>query len=62
MANFYKGFLQSVERWPDAVAVEIQRHAGDIECLTYSQLRTVAEDLGSWLVTSGLARGSQTWA
>ena len=59
MANFYKGFLQSVERWPDAVAVEIQRHAGDIERLTYSQLRTVAEALGSWLVTSGLARGSR---
>ncbi|MFI5112350.1 MAG: AMP-binding protein [Terriglobales bacterium] len=59
MANFYNGFLQSVERWPDAVAVEIQRHAGDIERLTYSQLRTVAEALGAWLVTSGLERGSR---
>ena len=59
MANFYNGFLQSVERWPDSVAVEIQRHAGDIERLTYSQLRTVAEALGSWLVTSGMARGSR---
>ncbi|MGB9104352.1 MAG: AMP-binding protein, partial [Terriglobales bacterium] len=59
MANFYKGFLQSVERWPESVAVEIQRHAGDIERLTYCQLRTVAEALGSWLVTSGFDRGTR---
>ncbi|MBZ5510134.1 MAG: AMP-binding protein [Acidobacteriia bacterium] len=59
MANFYKGFLQSVERWPESVAVEIQRHAGEIERLTYSQLRTVAEALGSWLVTSGFDRGTR---
>ena len=59
MANFYKGFLQSVERWPESVAVEMQRHAGEIERLTYSQLRTQAEALGSWLVTSGLERGSR---
>lgn len=59
MPNFYKGFLQSVERWPDAVAVEIQRHAGNTERLTYSQLRSVAEALGSWLATSGLERGSR---
>jgi long-chain acyl-CoA synthetase len=59
MANFYNGFLQSVERWPESVAVEIQRHAGDIERLTYSQLRTMAEALGSWLVTSGFDRGTR---
>jgi long-chain acyl-CoA synthetase len=59
MANFYNRFLQSVERWPDCVAVEIQRHSGELECLTYSELRQQAEALGSWLSTSGLERGSR---
>ena len=59
MANFYNRFLQSVERWPDCVAVEIQRHSGELERLTYSELRQEAEVLGSWLSTSGLERGSR---
>ncbi len=59
MANFYNRFLQSVERWPDCVAVEIQRHSGTIEQLTYSQLRTESEALGFWLSGSGLERGSR---
>jgi long-chain acyl-CoA synthetase len=59
MANFYNRFLQSVERWPEVVAVEMQRHAGPIERHTYSQLRTMAESLGLWLLAEGLDRGSR---
>jgi long-chain acyl-CoA synthetase len=59
MANFYNRFLQSVELWPDVVAVEIQRHGGAVERQTYLQLRTMAESLGRWLATSGLERGSR---
>ncbi|MBZ5567615.1 MAG: AMP-binding protein [Acidobacteriia bacterium] len=59
MANFYNRFLQSVERWPDLIAVEIQRFDGPVERLTYSQLRTMAESLGRWLLTSGVERASR---
>ncbi len=59
MANFYNRFLQSVARWPDAVAVEIQRHGGAVERHTYSQLRSMAESVGRWLAGSGLERGSR---
>jgi long-chain acyl-CoA synthetase len=59
MANFYYRFLQSAERWPDLIAVEIQRHGGPVERLTYSQLRTMAESLGRWLLASGLDRGTR---
>ena len=50
MANFYNRFLQSVERWPGVVAVEIQRHGGAVERHTYSQLRSMAESVGQWLI------------
>src|ERR1700675_3895767 len=59
MGNFYNRFLQSVERWPDLVAVEIQHHGGPVERLTYSQLRTMAESLGRGLLASGRDRGTR---
>ncbi len=58
MANFYYRFLQSVESWPDVVAVEIQRHEGPLEQLTYAQLRRAAESVGSW-VAGQRERGSR---
>ena len=58
MSNFYNRFVQSVERWPEQVAVEIQRQSGTPERLTYRQLRSAAECIGNWLASSGLARGS----
>lgn len=59
MANFYNRFLQSVERWPDHLAVEIQRHAGPPERVSYRQLRSAAECVGKWLTSTGLDRGSR---
>jgi long-chain acyl-CoA synthetase len=59
MSNFYNLFLQSVERWPKAVAVETQRHGGGLETYTYSELRGMAESLGHWFAASGFERGSR---
>src|SRR6266850_8408767 len=49
MAGFYYRFLESVARWPRHIAIELQRQHGDIERLTYSELRSQAESVGSWL-------------
>src|SRR5512146_3274443 len=59
MANFYNRFLQSAERWPEVVAIDMQRHAGPIESHTYRQLRHLAESLARWLASSGLEQGSR---
>jgi len=59
MANFYNRFLQSAERWPGLVAVEMQRHSGPTETHTYAQLRAMAESVAKWLAGSGLERGSR---
>lgn len=59
MANFYNRFLESVQRWPGVVAVEMQRQSGDIERHTYAEMRTMADSVGSWLLKSGLPRGSR---
>jgi long-chain acyl-CoA synthetase len=70
---FYSRFLQSVELWPDAVAVEIQRQPvvsgqtpGAACCsedsrdsYTYRQLRQRAESVGAWLQRSGLQPGAR---
>src|SRR5450759_2779660 len=59
MANFYNRFLETVQRWPDLIAVEMQRQSGDIERHTYAELRTMTESVGRWLNTTGLERASR---
>lgn len=50
MAGFYQRFLESVELWPANIAIELQRQQqAEPERLTYAQLRTLAERIGSWL-------------
>lgn len=68
---FYSRFLETVERWPDRVAVEIQRTAassdtnqslanGDgVESYSYAQLRRMAESIGSWLLAHGIRDGAR---
>lgn len=62
---FYNRFLQSVERWPSAVAVEIQRQktadapAPPVEQYTYAELRRMAESIGRWLFDNGHERGER---
>ena len=68
MPTFYDRFIECAERWPDHVALEIQRehhnrnrpgndHAADT--LTYGELRKRAESVARWIGESGLARGSR---
>jgi long-chain acyl-CoA synthetase len=58
MPTFYDRFVECEERWPDNVALEIQRH-DRIESCTYAELRRMAESVGRWVGESGFARGSR---
>ncbi|MGH9557046.1 MAG: AMP-binding protein [Terriglobales bacterium] len=61
--SFYDRFLQTVERWPQNIAIEVQ-HSGEgkttgVEIHTYDQLRTQAESIGRWLSEQGLEPGAR---
>jgi long-chain acyl-CoA synthetase len=58
MPTFYDRFVECAERWPDNVALEIQRH-DHIESCTYAELRRMAESVGRWIGENGFARGSR---
>jgi long-chain acyl-CoA synthetase len=58
MPTFYDRFVECAERWPDNVALEIQRH-DHIESCTYAELRRMAESVGRWINENGFARGSR---
>ena len=48
MPSFYDQFVLRAERWPDNIAVEIQRH-NEVERHSYATLRRMAESIGRWL-------------
>lgn len=58
MATFYDLFRECAERWPQNVAVEIQRREG-VDSYTYAELRRLAEAIGSWLQSQELQRGAR---
>jgi long-chain acyl-CoA synthetase len=58
MPTFYDRFVECSERWPDNVALELQRH-DHIESCTYGELRRMAECVGRWITENGFARGSR---
>ena len=58
MPTFYDRFVECAERWPDHVALELQRH-DQIESCTYAELRRMAESVGRWISEQGFARGSR---
>ena len=58
MATFYDRFVECALRWPQNVAVEVQRPEG-VESHTYSELRGMAESFGAWLVERGIQPGSR---
>ena len=58
MPTFYDRFVECAERWPDNVALEIQRH-DHIESCTYSELRRMSESVGRWISENGFTRGSR---
>ncbi len=57
MHGFYSYFLKSVEKFPDRVAAEMQRTSGEVESLSYRELRRQAESVGRWLHESGFSEG-----
>ncbi len=58
MPTFYDRFVECADRWPDNVALELQRH-DHIESCTYAELRRMAESVGRWITENGFARGSR---
>jgi long-chain acyl-CoA synthetase len=58
MPTFYDRFVECAERWPDQVALELQRH-DHIESCTYAELRRMAESVGRWITEQGFAHGSR---
>jgi long-chain acyl-CoA synthetase len=58
MPTFYDRFIQCSERWPQNVAVEIQKPEG-LESYTYVELRRMAESFAAWLVTNSMPPGER---
>jgi long-chain acyl-CoA synthetase len=58
MPTFYDRFVECAQRWPDNVALELQRH-DQIESCTYAELHRMAESVGRWITEKNFARGSR---
>ncbi len=58
MPTFYDRFVECSERWPDNVALELQRHE-QLESCTYAELHRMAESIGRWITEHGFQRGSR---
>ena len=58
MQTFYDLFLEYAERWPQNVALEMQRH-DRLESYTYADLRRMAESVGQWIVGGKFEAGSR---
>ena len=58
MPTFYELFRECAERWPDNVALEIQRR-DRVESNTYAEARRMAESIGRWLAEKGFQPGAR---
>jgi long-chain acyl-CoA synthetase len=58
MPTFYDRFIECAERWPNNVAVELQRH-DQIESYTYAELRRLSESVGRWINENQFPRGAR---
>ena len=58
MPTFYDRFVECAQRWPQNVAVEVQRTDG-IESHSYAELRRMAESIAAWLLDSEMAAGTR---
>jgi long-chain acyl-CoA synthetase len=58
MPTFYDRFVECSQRWPDNVALEIQRH-DQLESCTYVELRRMAESVGRWITENNFTAGSR---
>ncbi len=58
MPTFYDRFVECAQRWPDNVALELQRH-DHLESCTYAEVRRMAEAVGRWISENKFPRGSR---
>ena len=58
MSTFYHLFCECAERWPEIIALEIQRR-DRVERSTYSELRNMADAIGRWLTDRGHSPGQR---
>jgi long-chain acyl-CoA synthetase len=58
MSTFYDSFAACAERWPNNIALQIQRRDG-LESYSYAQARHMAESLGRWLVENDFQPGAR---
>src|ERR1700758_5296092 len=58
MPTFYDRFLECAQRWPNNVALELQRH-DHLESCTYGELQSWAQSLGRWITENNFAPGSR---
>jgi long-chain acyl-CoA synthetase len=58
MPTFYDRFVDCSLRWPNNVALELQRH-DHIESCTYAELHRMAESVGRWITENGFPHGSR---
>ncbi len=58
MATFYDRFVECAERWPENVALELQRY-DHLESCTYAEVRRMAESVGRWITERGFPHGSR---
>src|SRR5271165_1753521 len=58
MPTFYDLFRECADRWPDNVALEIQRR-DRVERHTYAETRRMAESIGRWLTENGFQSGAR---
>src|SRR5215469_15153479 len=63
---FYDRFTETAGRFPDLIAVELQREssagaagAAPVESYTFNQLRSMSESVGCWLLAQGFPGGSK---
>ena len=58
MPTFYDRFLECSGRWPNNVAVEVQRADG-LESYTYAELQRMAESVAAWLSSRAMRPGDR---
>ena len=58
MPTFYDRFVECAERWPNNIALELQRR-DHLESCTYGELQHMAESVGRWIGEQGFPRGSR---
>jgi long-chain acyl-CoA synthetase len=58
MSTFYDRFRECAQRWPDNVALEIQRR-DRVESYSYAELRKMAESISRWLTEQQFPSGAR---